>query len=145
MGAPGGSFLRGVVPGGYPKLLTLAKAGTTSLVVPTSRIYYLAWFLAYCNTDATVATRTFTISILLTNSASCILGYSSQTASQNKGLSYNIAAGGGLTAPQDISHGGGLLLPIFAGQTLRVTTTNPQAGDMWAVEGVYYDTYGIGG
>jgi hypothetical protein len=141
----GGSFLRGVVPGGYPKLLTLVKGGATSIVVPTARIYYLSWYLAYFNTDATVATRTLTISVLLVNSASAILGYRSATASQNAGLSYNVIAGGGLTLPQDVSSGSGMLLPLMAGQTLHVTETNPQAGDTWALEGVYYDTYGIGG
>lgn len=145
MSGSAGSFLRGVVPGGYPMLLTFAKGGTTSLVVPTSRIYYLAWYLAYFNTDATEATRTLTISVLLTNAASAVLGTTSQTASQNKGLSYNVIAGGGLTLPQDVSSGSGMLLPLFAGQTLRVTETAPVAGDTWALEGVYYDTYGIAG
>jgi len=146
MSGSAGSYLRGVVPGGYPKLLTFAKGATTSLVVPTGRIYYLAWLAAYFNTDATAATREFRIGILLLNTANqYLLTQTGVTASLNRGYSYGIVSAGGATEPPQLANGTGKLLPIFAGQTLRVTLVNEQAGDAWAVEGVYYDTYGIAG
>lgn len=133
-----------MVPGGYPNKLTLAKGATVSLLVPANRIYYLAWLMGYFNTDATVIARTFNIEILLINGSHCFLcSVNSIPASQNKSLSYNVISGAGGTVPQDISNGCGNLLPIFAGQTLQITSTNQQAGDAWAIEGVYYDTYGI--
>lgn len=127
-----------VVQGGIPKLLSLSKTGSTSITVPTNRMYYLAWVFVRLVNDANVATRTITLYTTLVNTRTMNLVLTTGAASETKTLGYGLNTSSS-SVPLSVNNGIGLLLPLYPGQVLGISLASGQAGDDWDAEGVYYE------